>query len=280
MLRRGEFAYITKGWRNLSPGEIDSWVDAAGSMPAAVRLFTASNVNLSLLDLPLITEFLPSREPDPMPLQIDSLSASNLAISASSVLSEVPAGTALLISATAELPPARAFINPSQFSPIINFAAGFSIAPPTDIADEWSARYGVLLGTRQLCIQSSLINITNGLRSAFSSTCAIGPFILQKMKTMEFNGVVGADPDLLRTTGIALASTLTRDATGQYLLEVTAPVSGTEYIATANPIGTPSGRGVSQVTRISATQWTIFAWGPSGALTDDWTGMVVNIYSS
>ena len=44
-LRRGDFGFLSQTWRNLSPTERQTFIDNAGTPPAALNLFVLSNVN-------------------------------------------------------------------------------------------------------------------------------------------------------------------------------------------------------------------------------------------
>ena len=171
-LRRGEFGYISSLWRTLSTTDRQTFIDAAGSPSGGLNLFIESNVNLSLLDIAPISVYATSAAPPSMPIQITAYNSGALAISAASGLTTVPAGYQLVIFATYEKAPTKIFTNPSQFSPVVNFAAGTSIAAPTSIAAEWISRYGILRDNKRLCVKSALIDITNGNRTDTAFVCA------------------------------------------------------------------------------------------------------------
>jgi len=177
MLRRGEFSYLTKAWRTLTPGEQDSWVDEAGTVPAALRLFISCNINLSLIGEAVVLSYTSDPQPTEFELAIDGFDETTLDIIAIGAADIVPAGTALLISVTALFSPARQFVNISQYSPVITFPALTDLSAATSILSEWIDRYGIMKPDLQLCISCSLINTTNGLRSANYITCAISPLV-------------------------------------------------------------------------------------------------------
>ena len=173
MLRRGEFAYITQLWRTLSTFDRDTWVTAAGTLPAALNLFVSSNINLSLINLPAIANYIPSAAPLAFPVVVSSYHPGILDILANGLPNIVPAGTTLLISATDTFSPSRAFISPSSYTPIVALFSGSNLSIPTDIITGWLARYGRMKLLEKLCLTSALINTANGLRSPSSYICAI-----------------------------------------------------------------------------------------------------------
>jgi hypothetical protein len=171
-VRRGEFGFITQTWRTMSQAERDTFISAAPYPSAGFNLFVASNVNLSLIGLPMITTYTPSSVPADMPLQLDLYDGVNFNVSASGAVTTVPAGYSLILFATAEKSPTKIFTNPSQFSPISTFAAGVDLSSPVNQAAEWIARYGQFTNDKRICIKSALIDNSNGNRTDAAVSCA------------------------------------------------------------------------------------------------------------
>lgn len=176
-LRRGEFGYIAQRWRTLTSTEQMTWITAAGSIPQAVRLFIQVNVNLSLIEIPIISSYTAGPLPDPFPLDIITLDGIVFEVQAPVAPYIVPAGTTLLLFATYEKKQTKIFTNPSEFSPIASFPAGTDFTGPIDILALWEARYGVIHNNLRLCIKTVVIDNTNGARSADSIQCVNEPVI-------------------------------------------------------------------------------------------------------
>ena len=199
-LRRGMFGYISANWRFLTTIERNSFISAAGSIPAALNLFVEANVNLSLLNLPPITFYTPSTTPVLFPIAISNFTAPLLEIVADSSLTIVPAGTNLLIFATSEKEPPKNFTNPSMYSPVVSYLAGSNLSTPLDISADWISRYGQFTSAKRICVKSVLIDTSNGNRGADSFSCAISPFIA-------VNNIINANGDkLINSNGDFLIS--------------------------------------------------------------------------
>lgn len=176
-LRRGKFAYLTAGWRNLTPTEQGTWITEAGTIPAAFRLYVSCNINLTLIGENPISSFASSAVPDEMPLEISRYETNVIEVTATGALTTVPTDHRLLLFATQEKEATKIFTNPSQYSPIASFAAGTDFSTPVDITTEWVARYGQPTDDKRICIKTALVNITNGLRGDESINCALNPFV-------------------------------------------------------------------------------------------------------
>lgn len=193
-LRRGEFGYLSAGWRFLSPSDRLTWVTAAGSVPAGKRLYIASNVNLSLVNENPIDSYTPDTTPPAMPMEIVDWILSSFFIAASDSLTTVPTGHTLLIFATSEKDPPKNFINPSNYSPIVNFPAGSDMSAPVDISADWISRFGQFTAEQRICIKSVLINVSNGDRGPDFVNCAIEPFVAVDY-IIDSNGDILIDSD-------------------------------------------------------------------------------------
>jgi hypothetical protein len=193
-LRRGWLGWIAANWRNLTPTEQGTFIAAAGTIPAAFRLFVGANINLYLIDEPTVTTYVTSTQPDPMPMAIDDLSPGIFDIIASTPLDTVPSGQKLLIFATAEKVLPKRFSNPSEYSPIVYFDEGTDMSSPTSILTEWEALYGVLSGTKRICINAVLIDKSNGNRSTDSIICQ-PPVTVETFHVIDDNGDSLIDDD-------------------------------------------------------------------------------------
>lgn len=170
-LRRGWFGWFAASWRNLTPTEQGTFITEAGTVPEAFRLFLSSNINCFLIDEPTVTTYTPTAPPGSMGMDITALNSGAFDISASGSPSVVPAGQKLLILATAEKVLPKRFTNPSEYSPIVYFDEGTDMSGDTSIKAAWEALYGVLNGSRRICINAVLIEKSNGSRSADSIIC-------------------------------------------------------------------------------------------------------------
>lgn len=197
-LRRGEFGFISASWRALTSIQRQTFIDAAITPPAALNLFIQANVNLSLIDEPLIASYVPSSAPAAMPIEITDLSVGSFKIKASGSTTIVPAGTTLLVFATYEKPPTKIFTNPSQFSPVIHYPAGTDLSSPTDISTEWISRFGIQRPNKQICIKSALIDTSNGFRTDTTMNCAISEEMpAYKVYTAYLTQAGTADPTVI-----------------------------------------------------------------------------------
>ena len=179
-LRRGEFAFLSAGWRFLTSAQRQTFIDAAGTPPGALNLYLQSNINLTLIEEPVITDYIPSSDPGDMEIQFDDVSPTSMTIKATDAPTIVPAGTKLLLQITFQKAPTKIFTNPSQYSPVISFDEGTDLSVPVDILSAWTARYGVLLPDKLLCLKSALIDKTNGLRGAELINCTNSEIMASK----------------------------------------------------------------------------------------------------
>lgn len=193
-LRRGWFGWLAGNWRNLTPTEQGTFITAAGSAPEGLRLFIGSNINLYLINEPTITAYVPSAVPASMAMDIDSLGVGVMDIIAAGSPSTVPAGQVLLIFATAAKVLPKVFTNPSEFSPIVYFDEGTDMSSSTSIITEWEALYGIYNGTDRICINSVLIEKSNGSRSVDSIMC-LPPVPSTTERIMDSDGTFITDYD-------------------------------------------------------------------------------------
>lgn len=172
-LRRGEFGFLSASWRGLTLTERQSFIDNAPSPGAGLNFFLQANVNLTLINEPIITTYVPSSDPGTMTLEFVTADPSNMFVRATGGTTVVPAGTKLLTQVTYLKGTNKIFTNPSQFSPIISFDEGTDLSIPTDILSEWQSRYGVLTPDKKLCLKTALIDKSNGRRGADVINCTI-----------------------------------------------------------------------------------------------------------
>lgn len=170
-LRRGEFGFLSASWRGLSPVDRQTFIDNAASPGAALNLFLQANVNLTLVEEPTITTYVPSTDPGTMQIEFDTAETGSLTVKATGSPQVVPAGTKLLLQVTYQKAPTKIFSNPSQYSPVISFDEGTDLTLPVSILTEWQTRYGVMLPEKRFCLSSALIDKSNGHRGATLINC-------------------------------------------------------------------------------------------------------------
>lgn len=188
-LRRGMFAYLSAGWRNLSAPDRATWIAEAGTAPAALRLYLQANINLTLIEVPTITAWAAAAIPDSMTVSFVSATPSLMEIIATGAITVVPADTMLLVQITYQKVLNRIFTNPSQFSPVIAFDEGTDLSAATDIITEWQARYGQFVAGKRICLKANLISKINGNRGADYAEC-IPPAGINTFRVIDSN----ADP--------------------------------------------------------------------------------------
>jgi len=214
-LRRGAFGFISATWRNLTDIQRQTFIDAALTPPAALNLYIQSNVNLTLIQEPVINSYTTSPAPDEMIVEIYQLTPTSFKIRATGATTTVPAGHSLLIFATYEKEPTKIFTNPSQFSPIISFPAGTDVSVPTDITAAWQARYGQLREGFKICIKSATIDITNGNRTDNPISCATNS-IMTPQYAILISQTGTADPTVDEQNNSLGAIVWTRQGVGLY----------------------------------------------------------------
>lgn len=171
-LRRGDFGFLSASWRNLSPTDKASWLNAAGTVQSARALFIGSNVNLIIAGMPSITFYSPQTTPVSFPLQINALSPITFTIAASGMVTTVPADNNLIVYATDDAKQTNTYINPSQYTPIRVLTSGTDMSIERDIILNWYKQYGIMHLSRRICIKSVLVNTISGQRGAEIFICA------------------------------------------------------------------------------------------------------------
>lgn len=170
-LRRGEFGYLSSGWRNLTDPQRQSFIDNAASPSGGLNLYLQANVNLTLIEEPTIDFYTPTTDPGSMAVEFVDASPDGLLIRATGSPTTVPAGTKLLIQTTSLKPVTRIFTSPSNYSPTLSIDEGSDLSIPLDILTEWVSRYGVMSADKRLCLKANLIDKSNGLRGASVINC-------------------------------------------------------------------------------------------------------------
>lgn len=193
-LRRGWFGWFAALWRTLTPVEQATFIAAAGTAPGAFRLFVGSNINLFLIDEPMVSSYAASAPVPDFTLDILQFDSTAFEVIASGVLTVVPAGYTLLLFATNEKPLSRIFTNPSEFSPITYFPALTDLSVATDVLADWIALYGQVVGSQRICINSVLIDTSNGARGADNITC-LPPAPSTTERIMDADGTFITDYD-------------------------------------------------------------------------------------
>lgn len=171
-LRRGEFGYISALWRTLTVAERNTYIAAAGTLPAALRLFITTNVNLTLVNVAILNSYVAAPVPTTLELSILQLDLMAFVVQAVGAVTTVPANTSLLILATDVREPTQLFTNPSMFTPIVSIPAGTDLLTPINIIADWNNRYGMLTANKRLCIKTVLISTLGGQRGAEIITCS------------------------------------------------------------------------------------------------------------
>lgn len=171
-LRRGDFRFLSSSWRFLTSLEKQTWIDFAGTVPEAFRLFIGRNINLILINEASITFYIPEDTPTGLPLSIVQVNNTVFTIIASTSVTVVPADCKLLLFATTDKFPTKIFDNPSQYEPIAVFDGGTDFSSPVDVVLSWQAKYGQMRENRRICIKTAVIDMFNGDRSEEFISCA------------------------------------------------------------------------------------------------------------
>lgn len=176
-LRRGDFRYLSAGWRLLTSTEQGTWIAKAGTVPEALRLYIGCNINLTLIGLSAISSYTADTLPGTFPVEITELTDSTFLFQAAGTPTTVPADQRLLLYATTDKLSSLIFNNPSNYQPITYYEAGTDLSVPVDIFTAWQNHYGIMRNTRRICIKAVLISKLNGDRGGDEINCAVSPFI-------------------------------------------------------------------------------------------------------
>lgn len=165
---RGNFAFLTGSWRNLTAAQMISFNDGAPMGYDGFSWFVACNISLSLIGKPLLTDFVASSVPALMPLNIFALTSSVFSIFAASALIDVPVNNNLVLYATPPIPASLNYINPSLYTFFASFGPGNHFLDPVDVAYWYYQKQPPALPGRVVMLKSLLIDITNGTRGPLS----------------------------------------------------------------------------------------------------------------
>jgi len=297
-LRRGEFGFISAGWRTLTSVQRQTFIDAALTPPGGMNLYVQSNINLTLINEPLITSYVPSSDPGSMAIAFTAVEAESdvtlcppkcgkMIIKATGGTTVVPAGTKLLLQVTFQKEPQQIFTNPSMYSPVLSFDEGTDLAIQTDIIDEWRSRYGILSINKRLCLKANLIDKSNGLRGADMISCTISEEMAKFVKIFSSaTPVVSSGTAITDAFSAAIAAntltqvgdTLTMIYQGKASALATTPTlrwtfAGTTYLTS---IGSTAADWTIRITMIykSSTEASLSIEANYGAGTDD---MIVDV---
>ncbi|HEY9663976.1 MAG TPA: hypothetical protein V6C65_36460, partial [Allocoleopsis sp.] len=91
-------------------------------------------------------------------------------IHASGLTTTVPANSVLIIYSTPSYPTSRAFLNNSNFSPIVTFNEGMDLSGPTSILANFYERWGGMRVTDNISIRAALVSKINGTRASYTQT--------------------------------------------------------------------------------------------------------------
>jgi len=171
-LRRGNFGFLSSSWRNLTTIQRQTFIDNVPTGISALDFFIRTNVNLSLINEPTVTSFVPAAAPTDFPIDIIDVNPTQYNIKASGMTTVVPAGMKLLVYTTPTKAQTKIFTNPSEYSPIISIDEGTDLSTPLNIISAYNDRFGQLPGEMYLCNKTVLIDKANGQRGAESIVCS------------------------------------------------------------------------------------------------------------
>lgn len=172
-LRRGEFAYLKSGWRDLEPWQRETWRVNAPEGMQALNFYVRQNINLTLIHSPTVAAYESSTPPVEFPFETGDFFLQEFKIYSMPYFPVVPEGFKLLLQATQEREPQQLFNNPSMFSPILSIPGGTDFSSGLNILPEWRARYGQPRPDKRICIKAALVNIYNGDRGPEYISCAV-----------------------------------------------------------------------------------------------------------
>ena len=195
-LRRGNFRFLASSWRTLDSIEKLSWYDAAGTVPEALRMYIANNINRLLIGEDITALYVPSGIPPALAVTLVDIESDSITFEAADSITVVPAGMKLLVYATAGKQPTQLFTNPSEFQPITFFDAGYDLSVPADIYQFWFDKYGFLSPGKFLCIKTVLINSQSGNRGTDFITCGISTEIMTLQKAFDASVAAGEFPQI------------------------------------------------------------------------------------
>ena len=194
LLRKGRYEHIRSVWSGMTTIERNTWITAAGKLPGAMLLYLRSAVNLSLVGIAPFSAYTPAGTPAAFQLSITELDYLTFNIEAAGLLTSVPANTSLLILATDDERPTRAFTNPNDYFPILSLPAGTDLLTPVNIITNWTGWFGQLRTNKRVCLKSCLISTINGARGPESIVCAISTLPASNL-IIDYDGTFVIDSD-------------------------------------------------------------------------------------
>lgn len=178
---RARLAFFSQAWRSLTEAQRTAWSNATSNFettdvfgdvvqPSGNALFVKLNCNInvaggSIINLPPVP--LGAESPGELTLDIDE-SADQIALQTSP--STVPAGHAMIVSATAQVSPGVSNNN-SKFRDIQVIAAGGSTG--ADIFNAYTAKFGPLVIGQKLFVRVRFIRTDTGETSQAQVASAI-----------------------------------------------------------------------------------------------------------
>lgn len=170
---RGSFGTNSALWRSLTSTQQQDWRDAVTTGATGNALFTASNVNASLIESTPITDWTPGPNPDAMEIAIENKTTMSVSFTCQGAVQTVPADCRLLISAAHQQPGSRFFFPPSAYTPVIWYEEGTNMAASVFITPELVTKIGTLVPGNSFSLRSTVINKINGLASIFPPVSAV-----------------------------------------------------------------------------------------------------------
>lgn len=164
-LRKQWHGWLNDIWNDLSALQQNTWISFAGSSAEGYKLFIQRNINAFLIGEPAISSFTDSEDPSAMFVDIITYAANSLVIKVTLGNTIVPAGCRLLVMISPEKHLPRIISYPADFAPIVTFDEGTDLSSNTTITADWKDFYGVLSGSRRICLNSVVIKKSNGARS-------------------------------------------------------------------------------------------------------------------
>jgi hypothetical protein len=172
-VRRGDFSYLSAQWRSLTEVQRQTFIDGAITPGGGFDLFVSANTNLTLLNQPHISTYIPGAVLDNIALEFVEASDTDLTVQAFTALKIVPADRSLLVAITNPKAPTHVFNSPSDYSPIIAFGPGTDLSAPVSIFAEYTARFGQLDLDKRICMIDTIISTVNGRRGEPGTKCVI-----------------------------------------------------------------------------------------------------------
>lgn len=269
--RRQCLALFASSWRTLSNTERDTFIAAAPEPGGGFNLFCGCNTNLFLIGLSPLTTFPGGSAGPVMPVEVATYTVGTLEFKCTGPVTTVPAGFTLLLNITFEQPDSIYFFSPSDFSPISTFPSGTDLSIPTNVTADWEDRFSSMQPGKRLCMYSSLINESNGLRTDSISTCQkedeMLPFKYYYVKL--FQSGTGDPTDFPEPTNTIGPVIWTRVSQGTYKGTATGQFTAGRTFLASTALGS-TGQGFIQITCSGTDDINITTLDSAGALQDNY----------